>query len=535
MSTRARSFWAWGWEDRLPDAEGRQNLGQMLQAVLGFAPTANLTPPRLEDIVIPGARLSPPSSLAEIVATDDEARIRHTYGRAYRDLVRGFHRDFRAAPDLVARPRTEGDVRRILDWAQDEGLAVVPYGGGTSVVGGVECSGTDHPAVLCLDLGELRRVKHVDPTSRHATIEAGTKGPDLEAQLRQHGLTLRHFPQSFEHSTLGGWVATRAGGHFATLYTHIDDLVAGVRMISPSGTFATRALPGSGAGPSPDRLAIGSEGALGVITEATVRVRPRPTFKAQASLHFADFFDAVQAARHIAQAGLFPANCRVLDNREAALNMVTQDGASVLIVAFESDDHALEPWLARAVEIAEGCGGEVKGGLRYTRPGGGDADASTSADAWKSAFIDAPYLQSSLVSLGVLADTFETACTWSGFRALHEALVRDVRRAMKSVAGKGMLTCRFTHVYPDGPAPYYTFIAPAKAGDELAMWAEIKAAASEALISHGATITHHHAVGRTHRPWYERQVPSPFLAALRAAKQSLDPNALLNPGAVLSI
>ncbi|MCA9556431.1 MAG: FAD-binding oxidoreductase, partial [Myxococcales bacterium] len=249
--------------------------------------------PSLDAVALRAPRFEAPAALADVVDQGAEARIRHTYGRAYRDVVRGFHRDFAVAPDAVATPRDEADVRRILDFAAGAKVAVVPYGGGSSVVGGVECAGEAHAGVLSLDLGALNGVLEVSHIDRLARIQAGALGPALEAGLKAHGLTLRHFPQSFEHSTLGGWIATRAGGHFATLYTHIDDLVASVRMLTPAGLYATRTLPGSGAGPSPDRLALGSEGALGVITEAVVRVRPRPTFRAQASLHFARFEDAV--------------------------------------------------------------------------------------------------------------------------------------------------------------------------------------------------------------------------------------------------
>lgn len=528
---RERSFWGWGYADRYPDAAGRDNVAQLVEATLGFAPTARLDAPTLDAVALRGPRFEAPAALAGVVDQAPEARIRHTYGRAYRDVVRGFHRDFAVAPDAVATPRDEDDVRRVLDFAAGAKVAVVPYGGGSSVVGGVECAGEAHAGVLSLDLGAMNGVLEVSHIDRLARIQAGALGPTLEAGLKAHGLTLRHFPQSFEHSTLGGWIATRAGGHFATLYTHIDDLVASVRMLTPAGLYATRTLPGSGAGPSPDRLALGSEGALGVITEAVVRVRPRPTFRAQASLHFARFEDAVEAAREIAQAGLYPANCRLLDAREAALNAVTADGSSVLIVAFESADHPLAPWLERAVELGRGRGGVVQGGLTYRE--GEAARGEGSAEAWRSAFIDAPYLQSILVGLGIMADTFETACPWSRFGELHAALVHDVRDAMKRVAGRGTLTCRFTHVYPDGPAPYYTFLCPTRPGSELSQWAEIKAAASEALLRHGATITHHHAVGRTHRPWYQRQVPEAFQAALRAAKGALDPAGILNPGVLV--
>ena len=231
-------------------------------------------------------------------------------------MVRGFRGEFENPPDLVAFPRDESEIETVLSWAEAEGAAVVPFGGGTSVVGGVEARVGERP-VVCLDLRRLDRVLEVDAESLAARIQAGATGPGLEEQLREHGLTLRHFPQSFEYSTLGGWIATRAGGHFATLYTHIDDLVESVRAITPRGTWESRRLPGSGAGPSPDRALIGSEGILGVIAEAWVRVRPRPEFKASCGVEFDDFLAAARAVREISQSGLYPANCRLLDALEA--------------------------------------------------------------------------------------------------------------------------------------------------------------------------------------------------------------------------
>lgn len=535
----AKSHWGWGEADRFPDRDSRKMIGESAQMVLGFAPTTLEDPAPLEAVELPAPKLSPPPSLQHQFLPGKEARVTHTYGRSYRDIIRGFRGDFGSAPDLVARPQSSQDVRRILDWASAHRVAVVPFGGGTSVVSGVECTPADRAhadvgAVVSLDLGAMGTVTDVDPVSRLARIEAGVTGPALERQLSDHGLTLRHFPQSFEYSTLGGWLATRAGGHFATLYTHIDELTSSIEMLSPSGDLRTRTLPGSGAGPSPDRLILGSEGALGVITAATVRVRPRPRFKANATAVFPRFAEAVAAAWRLAQSDLHPSNCRVLDEREAALNGVDGAGRAVLIVAFESDDHPLEPWMSRAVEIVETSGGALQSPVRYVTPGG-SSSRTQGSDQWRSRFMDAPYLQTQFVSLGVLLDTFETACPWSSFESLDGELRETLNRVMHKVAGAGFLTCRFTHVYPDGPAPYYTFGCPGRVGEELKQWEEIKAAASEVLMRHGATITHHHAVGRTHRPWYEQQVPKPFLEALTAAKASLDPAAILNPGALVPI
>ncbi|MDH3728507.1 MAG: FAD-binding oxidoreductase, partial [Myxococcales bacterium] len=349
---RTRSFWGWGWEDKFPDAAGRKAIGEHAKLLVGFSPERCDEPPTLESISLRRARLGVPSILSAFVTDQHEARVRHTYGKNYRDVMRGFRGDFSNAPDLVATPGSEDEITAVLDWASDARVAVIPYGGGTSVVGGVEGDvGDAYRGVLSLDLGRLDRVLEVERSSLSARIQAGALGPVLESQLAELGLTLRHFPQSFEFSTLGGWIATRAGGHFASLYTHIDDLVQATRMLTPRGLFESRRLPGSGAGPSPDRLVLGSEGTFGVITEAWMRVRPRPTFRATATAYFKEYETAVGAVRAVSQSGLYPSNCRLLDKREAALNGVTADGSHVLIVAFESADHSMRPSMTRALEL----------------------------------------------------------------------------------------------------------------------------------------------------------------------------------------
>lgn len=519
-----RSHWGWGDAAHLPDAAEREWLRQQLSGALGWSLTDPQPYPQLADARLPAPRVAIPPALAAFSTADRRGRATRTYGRAFPDLLRGFQGDFSAAPDFIAQPREEADIRAVLDWAAAAGVAVVPYGGGTSVVGGVECRGEGFTGVVCLDLGCLDQVLEVDARSMQARIQAGARGPALEAQLAPHGLSLRHYPQSFTHSTLGGWIATRAGGHFATRYTHIDDLVASVRMVTATGVWDSRRLPGSGAGPSPDRMILGSEGILGVITEAWVRVFARPIHRSKASVHFDDFLAAADAVREIAQARLYPSNCRLLDPHEAMLNLVAF-GKSVLLLGFESATHSQAPLLDEALSIAARHSGVVAEGPTHTES---DAIRKGGGQAWRSAFLKAPYRQSALLTLGVIADTFETAITWDRFPALH----KSVTAAVKS-AGAAMVSCRFTHVYPDGPAPYYTFLLPCPVHEMLPRWQVIKDAAGDALIRSGATITHHHAVGRTHRPWYDQQRPEPFAQALRAAKDALDPAGVLNPGVLL--
>lgn len=542
---RARSFWGWGWADKFPDDETRRAFAAQVASTLGFvvgdARLSLRAPPSIDAITLAAPRIDPPRSLPFVVG-DRVERIHHAHGKSFRDVLLGFSGDFSSAPDLVATPRSEEEIEAVLAWATSKRVAVVPFGGGTSVVGGVDGSlggrARTFEGVVSLDLRALDRVLEVDEVSRAARIQAGAFGPSIEEQLATKGVTLRHFPQSFEFSTLGGWIATRAGGHFATLYTHIDDLVECTRMITPTGIWQSRRLPASGAGPSPDRLVLGSEGILGVITEAWMRVHLRPRFRASASVHFAAdaWTAAVDATRALAQSGLHPTNCRLLDATEAALHFVTSPGneerTHVLLVGFESADHGCDAWIDRAVEICAAHGGRTPRGVTK-KDRGEKAHAEDAASSWRAAFLEAPYLQSILVSLGAVADTFETACTWDRFPELHRLVIDSVREMMRETCGGGSISCRFTHVYPDGPAPYYTFVAPCRDGAQLETWTRIKRAASEALSANGATITHHHAVGRLHRPWYDRERPDPFARALVAAKRELDPKGVLNPGVLV--
>jgi alkyldihydroxyacetonephosphate synthase len=527
MSERRRKFWGWGFEDQQPSQAEVQQAGRAAREQLGFGPAEVEPPPRLEDVELPSPRIEPPASLAHICRTDVYERASHAYGRAYRDLVRAFRGRFDHPPDVVAHPGDEHELEQVLDWCAAAGAAAIPFGGGTSVVGGVEAR-VPHHAAVTIDLKRMNRVLEVDAVSRAARIQAGATGPELEEQLKQHGLTLRHYPQSFELSTLGGWIATRAGGHFATLRTRIDDFVESVRAITPGGAWESLRVPGSGAGPSPDGLLLGSEGILGVITEAWVRVQEQPAFKESAAVTFKSFHNGAEAVRALAQSRLFPSNCRLLDPGEAALTGAAPDGKALLVLGFEGPAPVGEP-MAQALELCREHRGEPR-----ERSGGEPGDhrerRGDSEGAWRDAFLRAPYLRDTLVAAGILAETFETAVTWDRFTEF----VAEVRRRTESaLGGEGRVTCRLTHAYPDGAAPYFTVLAPARRGSELEQWDEVKAAASEAIADAGGTITHHHAVGRDHRPWYDRQRPDPFAEALRAAKRAVDPAAILNPGVLL--
>ena len=522
-----RSHWGWGAESAQPDRAALESMRSLAQERFGFGGEEVVEAVPLEQVELSASRVSAPPSLAEICADDPHARASHSMGKAYRDIVRGFRGEFENVPDVIARPRNEAEVEAVLAWCCDEGYAAIPFGGGTSVCGGVEPRlPREYPGVVTIDLAALDRVLEVDEVSRSALIQAGAPGPVLEDQLRERGLTMRCFPQSFEFSTLGGWVATRAGGHFATKLTHVDDMVESVRAITPAGVWQSRRLPGSGAGPSPDRMLVGSEGILGVITEAWVRVLPRPSFKTSCGVEFETFAEGAAAVREISQAGLDPSNCRLLDPAEVAFTGAGDGQNALLVLGFESAHHPVAEPMRIAVEAAREHGGKP-GEVRTQDDSAGGND---NVGAWRSAFLSAPYLRDSLVSLGVLSETFETAITWDRFEEFHATVMETARKA---VGEPSKVTCRFTHVYPNGPAPYFTILAPARRGEEDAQWGEIKAAVSDALIDAGGTITHHHAVGRDHRPWYDRQRPEPFAEALRAAKHALDPADVLNPGVLI--
>lgn len=530
MTKRKLKLVGWGYEDEEISAAEHAMITTRFAERFGGdfevrkAPTEDAFDP-------PRTRIDIPSRLTEFSTSDKRERLIHAYGKSFPDYARQFMRDCRSAPDIVAFARSEADIEAVYEYASGANVAVIPFGGGTSVCGGVEPSvGSSFNGTISLDLTGLDKVLEVDRTSRAARIQGGIRVPAMEAELKKHGLTMRHFPQSMELATLGGMIATRSGGHFATLYTHIDDLVESLRVVTPAGTMESRRLPGSGAGPSPDRLMIGSEGALGIITEAWMRLQERPSHRAGTAVLFDTVFKAAEAVRVIAQAGLYPANVRLLDAREAANNGFGDGKQSVVVLAFESADHPVDAWMDRALAICREQGGSWD--IDAAKSGSGHRQGA--AEAWRNAFIRMPYYKKSLVEMGIITDTFETAITWERFPAFYEAIMEATSAAcMEATGQKGSVSCRFTHVYPDGPAPYFSFQAKGRHGALAEQWLAIKSRSLDAVIRHGGTVTHHHAVGRDHMPWYNRQRPELFAAALAGAKDRLDPKGILNPGVLL--
>ena len=525
------SYRVWGWGDASdqPTPAELAALAPYVRDVTGVAVQDPQVPSSVGELPPSRHLASLPKSLRTLASDDPVDRARHAVGRSYRDLVRAMAGRIDSPPDLVLRPADEQGVVDVLDWASGSGVPVVPFGGGSSVVGGVEPRGL--VGAVSLDVSQLTGLVEVDEVSRAVRLRAGTFGPAAEGALKPHGLTLRFYPQSFQRSTVGGWLVTRAAGHFSTRLTHIDDLVESVRAVTPSGVWESRRLPGSGAGPSPDRMLLGSEGTLGVVTEAWLRAQPRPAHRWAATLAAPDLATGGRAVRSLVQSGLLPATCRLLDAGEATLTGTLTTGEAVLVLGFESLAGPVEVEAGLALQLCQDAGLRV---LECSRlESGARGEAGAAGAAWRSAFMRAPYLREQLLLLGVLVETFETAITWDRFDSLVAAVTAATTDALRRVCGGGTVTCRLTHVYPDGCAPYFTVFAPARRGSEVAQWDEVKAAASESLAAAGGTITHHHAVGRDHRPWYDRQRPDPFALALAGAKAALDPAGILNPGVLL--
>jgi alkyldihydroxyacetonephosphate synthase len=527
--TQRRSFWGWGLEADEPTDADRAKLAGTLASRWGV--TVDPAPiPSIDDVELRPPRISAPDAIAGCCSTDTHARAMHSYGMAFTDRIRAFNRDFPNPPDIVAYPADEAELAAVLEWCHDAGHRVVPWGGGSSVVYGVNPPEAD--GVVTIDLDRFDQVLEIDELSRAARIQAGVLGPALEDQLRPSGYTLRHFPQSFPWSTLGGWIATRSGGHYATNHTHIDDFVESVRMLTPTGWWESRRLPGSGAGPSPDRMVIGSEGTLGIITEAWIRIQARPRFRATAGVTFPSWEAGTDAVRTVAQAKLWPANLRILDPAEAEVAAGLDGTQSLLIIGFESSEVSQAGLVAAAVDLARAAGGVIDDEDVLVSDGGGEATGRGGAvGQWRNSFI-APDLNTS-VSLGLVSDTFETSITWDRWPEFDATVRATMRKALDEVCGGGYLSCRFTHVYPDGPAPYYTFSGMGAQGSEMTQWAELKHASAEAVYEAGGTVTHHHAVGRMHRPQYDRQMPARFLDAYKAAKAAVDPGGILNPGVLI--
>ncbi len=533
----------WGWGEDGHDGPLSPGAQALLAEQIGPLPAGHRDPVALEDVRLPEPAL--PAAARELlvaavgaehVRDDRLARVTHAAGRGYHDLVRLRAGDAGGAPDAVVYPADAAEVAAVLRACAEAQVAVVPFGGGTSVVGGVEPLRGRFAAVVALDLARLDRLLAVDPVSLTATVQPGMTGPALEEALAEHELTLGHFPQSFEFSTVGGWVATRSSGQASTGYGRIDALVLALRVATPSGEIATRAAPASAAGPSLRELLVGSEGALGVIVEATLRVRARPSVRRYEGFSLPRFAAGTDAFRALVQAGAAPDVMRLSDERETQVSLAMSGGDGLTT-------RALKGYL-RARGHGDGClaivgwAGTSEAELRRRRAAGAQLLRAHGAvvlgtqvgHAWEHGRFNAPYLRDELLAHGVMLETLETATTWDRLLALHDAVASAIDAALRARGTPPVVMAHVSHVYRAGASLYFTFVARQQAGEELEQWHAAKAAASDAILAAGGTITHHHAVGRDHAPWLPGEVGELGIELLRAAKATLDPAGIMNPG-----
>lgn len=536
-----RQRW-WGWGEDGHDGPIPEGAAKLLAGELGEG-GERIEPVALEDVVLPASTLPEDAraALAAIVGDpfvtlEHAQRVSHAAGRSYPDLIRLRTGTIEHAPDAVVFPADAEEVARVIAACAQHDIAVVPFGGGSSVVGGVEALRGGKVAAICLDLTRLNALIGVDPTSQLATFGPGVYGPDAEALLAEHGLTLGHAPQSFEFSTVGGWVATRSSGQASTGYGRIDALVRGLKVATPAGEMVVHPFPGSAAGPALRELLVGSEGTLGVITEATLRVRPKPAERHSEAWAIGSFAAGVDAVRELEQAGVPADVTRLADEEESRFNLAAGGtGAKaltlylkargrgrpcLLILSFDGDADSVRERRRRAARVLHRHGALSLG----HEPGA----------AWESGRYHAPYMRDELMSVGYLVDTLETAAPWSRLLDVYREVGAAIRDALASRGTPGLVGCHVSHLYPTGASLYFSFLARSERGAEIAQWRAAKQAAGEAIVAAGATITHHHAVGTDHAPWLAAEIGDLGLDVLRTTKARLDPTGIMNPGKLLA-
>ncbi len=534
----------WGWGDPAHPPVLPAHALDFLRETVGVA-TYPRPPVALEQVRLAAPVLSESTTAAlrEVVGAegvrDDHAeRVVHAAGKGYPDLVRLRAGLPEGAPDAVVRPGDREQLRAVLDRCAQASVAVVPWGGGTSVVGGVAPLRGEHAAVIALDMGRMARMLELDRISRTVTVQAGIRAPALERALAPSGFTLGHFPQSYEYVSLGGCAATRSAGQASSGYGRIEQMVLGLHFAAPAGEIELAPVPANAAGPELRRLLIGSEGTLGVIDELTLRVRPAPRERVYEGVFFADFAAGVEALRELAQQRACPDVARLSDEAETRMSLALAGAGGVkgrlgrayvglrgygegclAILGFEGEAEEVAARRKRALDLA--------------RRGGGLAVGRSPGDAWRKGRFSAPYLRDELLTQGVMVETLETATRWSNVRALHRAVATAIADALAAEGTPGLVMCHVSHLYETGASLYFTFIARQRDGAELEQWAAVKGAASRAIVAGGGTITHHHAVGRDHAPWLEDEIGHEGVAALRALKGELDPAGIMNPGKLL--
>ena len=544
-------WWGWGTLDQSYDLANRPGLWPFLRARLGVEQGPLTEPVPLDSITLPPPRLDPrllrelSDKFGEtIVNAGPEARLLHAYGKSYKDLVRLRRGEVTHPPDAVVFPESEAHIAALFECATQHGAALIPFGGGSSVTSGVEPH-SDLPT-LTIDLARLNQVIRIDVVSQTVTAQAGLLGPALERAVNACGLTLGHFPQSFEFSTLGGWVATRSAGQTSVGYGKIEEMVEAVRVLTPAGVIETKPVPASAAGPSLLQALVGSEGAFGIITRATLRLHPKPQVSDYRGVMFRHFEDGVAAVREILQGGAEVVMARLSDAPETmaslALNRTPHLPLSRLATdigmrALAAQGYDLSGQACLMILGVEGQRAHVAHHVRAAtsickRHGGFDLGRSV-GNAWLRERFALPYLRDTFLGLGLMVDTLETATTWDNLLQLYTALTEALRRAIAAGDVQPYVMTHVSHSYSDGASLYSTFLGKQAAGRELEQWWDVKRAATEAILAHGGTLSHHHGIGADHAPWLEREHGALGIEALRALKAKFDPQGILNPGSLI--
>jgi alkyldihydroxyacetonephosphate synthase len=533
----------WGWGDRA--AEVPAGLIALLRDEVAIGGEVVSRPVDIESVALPESAL-PEDVLhrfAEIVGavnvrTDREERVRHAAGRSYLDLVALRTGRPAAAPDAVLHPATQAEVAAVLRCCEDAGCAVVPFGGGTSVVGGVSPMRGSHAAVVAVDCDRLDSLVDVDSVSQTATLQAGMRGPRAEGELAWRGLTLGHFPQSFEYATIGGFAATRSAGQASTGYGRFDEMARGLRLTTPTGQLEVASPPATAAGPSLLQLVLGSEGTLGVITDVTVRVRSRPAVRRYAGWSFPDFASGVDALRELAQQRWLPDVARLSDEAETRASFAMAGDSKTVAAARSYLRVRGQPAGCIVIFGWEGDGSSVGTRMRFATPTlrrhGAVALGRAPARSWLRGRFAGPYLRDALLDRAVLVETLETAAEWSKLMAVRDRTADAIRAALEARGTPALVGCHVSHVYPDGASLYFTVLARQESGREVEQWRAAKTAATDALIAAGGTLTHHHGVGVDHAPWLGREVGETGMRGLRALRASLDPAGIMNPGKLVT-
>jgi alkyldihydroxyacetonephosphate synthase len=553
LNVEQMKWWGWGGEKLDFVIDDKPELWPFIKNVVGIEGEPTFTPPvKIEDIHLPPQTLNEQfiNKVKSFIDSerfrfDKKERLIHSYGKSFRDLWRIRHGIVNASPDCVVYPLSEDEIVKIINLAREHDVVIIPFGAGSNIAGCLEANSGNGRMIVSLDMKLMDKVISVDKHSNTARIQAGALGPDMEKQLNALGVTLGHFPDSFEYSTLGGWVATRSAGMQSDKYGKIEDMVLSLRMVTPLGTIITRTVPKSSNGIDINHLCIGSEGTLGVITEATMRVHKIPEYRVPYGFIFPDFESGVKAIYECAEKYCPPVVTRLNDPAKTALSFAYKTKSSALknllgkivklylnkikkfdlnnvclmLNVFEGDKETFHNMKKKVSGIYKKHGAVNLG----TDPG----------KAFEKGKYDFPYLRDFVMDRNIMADVSETSTVWSNLLPLYYSSMESINNAMLRTVKKGFLGCHISHTYHTGASLYFTFGCQQIPGYELEQYLYIKKAAEDAFIKGGATLSHHHAVGYEHIPWIKEDISETGIKAIKGLKEGLDPYNIMNPGKII--